>query len=331
MNPQELKKLEKKVLETLNRNIKKNTTLIAGISGGPDSVFLLHFLLKLQEKKPFKTIIAHLNHQIRKKEANLDEKFVETLAEKAQIAIHLKQANIASLSKKSKKGLEETGRKTRYQFFKQLAKKYKANLILTAHHADDNLETILMNFTRGGSLQALTGMQTLENSGQINLFRPLLFISKNQILAYLKSKKIEFRLDKSNSDKKYTRNFIRHDIIPCLKKLNPNITQTITKNTKNLSEISDYLEQQAHLWLKKNTLNSQITKLSAKPFRNLHPALQKQILIQLHSRHAQATKNLESTHLQEVLTLINKNIGNKKKKFGKLTISLKSNTIQISH
>lgn len=352
MNHQESKKLETRILTILKKYIKDDDTVVAGISGGPDSIFLLYLLQKL----PIKIIAAHINHQLRK-EADVDESFVSKLC---MPTVHTKSAradifdtktayrshsaanqnstllfapltaDIKSLSQKSKQGLEETGRKVRYDFFNKLAKKHHAKFIITAHHADDNLETIILNFARGASLQGLAGMQENETvTNKPTLLRPLLTISKKQILDFIKFKKLKFRTDKSNTSLVYKRNFIRHKIIPLLKEINPSISDTLSKNTENLREINEFLKSSAQEWLKKNILDTNLKKFNAKNFRILPHPLQKTILLQLHQYHFGHTQNIQSSNLEETLKLINKNIGNKKKKLGQLTISIKNNIISL--
>lgn len=312
MNKQESKKLELKVLNTLKRYIQKNDTVVAGISGGPDSVFLLHHLQKL----PNKTIVAHIDHQLRK-DSQKDATFVKTISPN----FHLKTVDIQKIARKSKQGLEETGRKIRYQFFQQLAKKYKAKYILTAHQADENLETVILNFSRGAGLQGLCGMAEVEG----NLLRPLLQISKSQILKYLKYNKIPFQNDKSNKDLKFSRNFIRQTIIPKLKKLNPNIIETMAKNSQNLRELNEHIKLTAQRWLMQNRPH----KLNAKTLRQQPRALQKVILLEAYKKLIGNTNNLETIHLDEVIKIIQNNVGNKQKKLGKLTLRIKNNIIEL--
>lgn len=326
MNHQESKKLETKILTILKRHIQEGDTVVAGISGGPDSIFLLELLKKL----PIKIIAAHVNHQLRK-EADKDEEFVEKLCQSTNTIFAPLTSDITSISQKSKQGLEETGRKVRYDFFNKLAKKHQAKFIITAHHADDNLETIILNFARGASLQGLTGMQEMEtsNSSTTSLLRPLLTISKQEILDFLRFKKLKFRVDKSNNSLIYKRNFIRHKIIPLLKEINPSISSTLSKNTENLREINEFLKFSAQEWLKKHTFDETFKKFDAKNFRRLTSALQKNILLQLHTHHFGHIQNIQSSNIEETLSLINKNIGNKKKKFGLLTIFVKNNIITL--
>lgn len=183
-------------------------------------------------------------------------------------------------------------------------------------------------------------MQILEkSSAETLLFRPLLSFSKKQILDYLKLNKIPYRTDKTNKDTIYKRNFIRHKIIPLLTELNPNLIQTIAQNSANLREIDELLKNQAQEWLKKfsqkksktsqkSTANTTVT-LPAKSFRTNPPAFQKIILLELYKKLIGNTTNLSSKNLDEILTLINKNIGNKTKKLGKLALTLNKNTLNI--
>jgi len=322
MNKQELKKLEDKIIEIFLKHNKKNHTMILGLSGGPDSIFALQMLRKFSAKTGSKIIIAHINHQLRGKESDKDEEFIKKQCQ--DLEVFVKKADIKALSKNM--GLEETGRKVRYDFFKKLAKKHKAKYVITAHHADDNLETIILNFSRGATLKGLSGMEeTSYFSSTTQLFRPLLSIPKTQILDYLKTKDIPYRIDKSNKDTDFTRNHVRHKIIPELKKINPNINKTIAKNASSLREIQKQLENQAKNWIQRNKV------LNAKTFRKKSRPLQKEILIQLHKKMIGHSQNIESVHLEEVIKLIEANVGNKKKKLGKVTISIKNNTIYCLH
>ncbi|MEK7672641.1 MAG: tRNA lysidine(34) synthetase TilS [Patescibacteria group bacterium] len=317
MNNQEAKKLEAKVTKQLKKHLSPTDTVIAAISGGPDSIFLLNSLKKI----PCKIVVAHIDHGLRK-ESKAEAKFVQ----KQSPIFELKTANIKKLSQKLKKGLEEVGREVRYKFFAELAKKYKAKYIITAHHADDNLETIIFNFARGATLQGLLGISEVEPTTKTNtkLLRPLIDISKAQILDYLKFKKIPYKTDKSNDDLIYKRNFIRHKIVPLLKELNPSLTTTLATNIQNLREIRDFLKTSAE-----NFLKTQQT-LDAKLFRQQHPALQKEILLTVYKNLVKNTLNLKSINLDETLNLINKNIGNKSKKLGQLTVKILNNKILFS-
>ncbi|OGJ42414.1 tRNA lysidine(34) synthetase TilS [Candidatus Peregrinibacteria bacterium RIFCSPLOWO2_01_FULL_39_12] len=328
MNSQEAKKLQQKGLKILKKYISEKDRVVAGISGGPDSTFLLRLLKQI----PCKTVVAHINHGIRGKESDSDEKFVKELSKNFRFHFHQKKIDTPALSKKNKKGIEETARKIRYDFFEELAKKYKAKYILTAHHADDNIETILFNFTRGATLKGISGISELEmfDGKKTPLLRPLLIFSKKQITDYLNFKKIKFCIDKTNENTIYKRNLIRKKVIPNLKLINPSLIETVAKNSQNLREILDYLQQSATEWISENTLNKELTKFNTKPFRTLPEALKKAILIEIYKNFAGNLTRLEVVHLDEVLKIINQNVGNKKKKLVEAVVTIKNNIFHIS-
>ncbi|MBT4056199.1 tRNA lysidine(34) synthetase TilS, partial [Candidatus Peregrinibacteria bacterium] len=303
------KTADQKTLETLKKHLKGGETLIVGISGGPDSVFLLHMLLKFTPK--LNIVVAHINHALRGIEAELDTDFVKNLAKKHKIPFKHTKIDIATLSRAKKKSVEETGRDIRYKFFNKLYKDYKADYILTAHHLDDNLETILLNFIRGSNLQGITGIQeTSLYQKTRNVLRPLLNISKQEIVEYLQDKHILYRIDATNEDRDIPRNFLRHEVIPKLKELNPSLPKTVLRNSKNFKEIQALLEKEAKAWIRGNKISSQTFDL--KSLQTLPAPIQKEILIQIYKEAEGDTKNIESIHLDEVLSIINKNVGNKK-------------------
>ncbi|MFA5821195.1 MAG: tRNA lysidine(34) synthetase TilS [Candidatus Gracilibacteria bacterium] len=324
MNPQERKKLEAKVLSILQTHLSISDVIVVGVSGGPDSVFLLEILNKFYQKSPQEIIIAHLNHQLRK-DAKKDQDFCQNLAGKHRNKFIAKTLNIKSLSRKWRLGLEETGRIERYKFFREILKKHRAKFILTAHQAEDNLETIIMNFARGAGPSGLAGMTITES----DLFRPLLAISKKQILDYLKTNRLKFHLDKTNANLEFTRNFIRSKIIPPLQKINPNIAKTTAENSQNLRQIQDFMESESRIWIKKNSISKDHTKFPLKKFLALHPALQNQILLELHRELIGNTKNLQKINIAEIRQMLASGRGNKKHQFGHLVVSVKSAIIQL--
>lgn len=332
------KKADEKVFETLSKTLKGSETLIIGVSGGPDSVFLLTCLLEFKRRHPIKIIVAHVNHMLRGTEAEKDMEFVKALAQKHSLIFEKTEVNVSSLAKTTKSSVEESGREIRYKFFLKLFKKYKASYLLTAHHSDDNLETILLNFVRGASIKGLCGMKLIstQKTGLV-LFRPLISVSKQEIMEYLKEKEIEFNIDRTNLDSSIPRNFLRLKVIPELKNLNPNFSQTILKNSKIFSETQDFINREAEKWIGKHSLtktahsSTRVTSSSAKTFDlksfNFLPAsLQKEILLLIYKNLAGTTKDIENTHLNEVLSIINKNIGGKHKRLGKYTVEIKQGT-----
>ena len=232
--------LENKVLETIKKYqlIEKEDKLVIGVSGGPDSMALLHILLTLQEKEQIPSctlLVAHVNHMLRK-EAEEETAYVEEFCRLHQIPCFVKRAKVEELAQKAKMGTEEMGRNIRYQFFEEVKEKEKAQKIVTAHHANDNAETVLMNILRGSGTAGLKGIEPIrKNEKNVVFVRPLLNCTKEEIYEYCKEKKLQPKIDKSNQENVYNRNKVRNILIPFLEKeWNPNIVATLNR----LSELA---------------------------------------------------------------------------------------------
>ena len=213
--------------------LEKSNILVA-VSGGADSVVLAWLCHKMK----LKITLAHCNFGLRNQESNNDQAFVKKLANTLKIPIFTKQFQIAEKPIGDKNSIQMAARKHRYQWFEQLTIEHNFDCILTAHHADDSLETFLINLSRGTGIEGLTGIP--ETNGKV--IRPLLCFSKKQIITYAKTEKLNWREDSSNTQTKYLRNKIRHQIIPQLKEINPqfldNFIQTINylKGTRKIAE-----------------------------------------------------------------------------------------------
>ena len=321
---------DQKVSEILKKHLKGGETLICSVSGGSDSVFLLDCLVKFKEETPINIVVAHINHSLRGREAELDTEFVENIAKKSKLTFKSTKVDTLALAKTTKSSIEEAGREIRYNFLLKLFKKHKADYVLTAHHADDNLETILLNFIRGSQLKGLSGMkETTTKKNGMRVLRPLLCVSKKEIREYLKKNTIPNREDRTNMDTTIPRNFLRHDVIPKLKKLNPNLQQTVLRNSKNIKEVHQLLAKQAEDWIQKNNL-SNLSKFDLKSIQTLSPPIQREILRRIYKKKEGHTKNIESIHIDEVLEIINKNIGRKQKKLGKYTVEINKGTFILN-
>lgn len=219
-------KLEKKIKNTINKQklLKNNEKFILGVSGGPDSVALLHILYNLG----FRPIIVHVNYQLRGKDSDLDEQFVKGLAKSLKLPIYSKRVDI----RKHRGNLEENARNIRYYFFQTIVQKKlssKNSKILVAHNADDQIETVLMNMLRGAGGRGLSGMNYQNNQ----IIRPMLDIWRLEIEDYLDKNKYEYRIDQSNFDLKFKRNQIRHQLIPKLEKENKNFKIMFLRKIKD--------------------------------------------------------------------------------------------------
>lgn len=219
-------KMEDRILETITENnlISKGDTVIIGASGGPDSQFLITILNNLKEDLGFDIVLAHLNH-LHRKEAQNDEDLVRETAEKLNLKFYSRSRSMDDFAKEEKLSSEDAGRRLRYEFFNDLAKKFPNSKIAVAHNKDDQAETVLMRITRGTGLDGLRAMD-YENG---NIIRPILNIKKSEILAYLDKNKIPYAIDHTNFENDYTRNKVRLDVIPKLEEINPNVIDSIYK------------------------------------------------------------------------------------------------------
>jgi tRNA(Ile)-lysidine synthase len=205
-----------------NNIVKQKDRLIVGFSGGPDSVCLLYFLNSIKEKYELDVALAYLNHELRGKESEQEESFVDEIAKKFKLKLYKK-----SLAIKDKKGnLEANARKERYGFFVESALDFKADKIALAHNKDDHVETVLMNIIRGAGIKGVSGISVCsdmskefldkEEKIKLKIIRPLLCVEKEKIKHYLDEDKIEYITDSSNFNKDFTRNNLRLDLIPLL-------------------------------------------------------------------------------------------------------------------
>jgi len=227
-----LKKFKKHI--QLNFPFFKDKKLLIAISGGLDSVVLTQLFSELN----FDISLAHCNFQLREKESDLDEDFVKLLSQKMSNQIFTIKFNTKEFSKNHKLSTQIAARELRYNWFQRLIEQHNFDFVLTAHHADDNLETFLINLTRGSGLDGFTGIPKING----NIVRPLLAFSREEILTYAKANNIEWREDASNASTKYIRNKIRHQIIPVLKEINPNLLESFAKTSENLQESKQVIE-----------------------------------------------------------------------------------------
>ncbi|MEE9408342.1 MAG: tRNA lysidine(34) synthetase TilS [Polaribacter sp.] len=222
----------KKHIETKFPFLQGKKLLIA-ISGGIDSVVLTHLLSELN----FDISLAHCNFNLRRKESGLDEEFVKKLSQKTSNQIFTINFETEKFARKNKQSTQIAARNLRYNWFKELTKEHNFEAVLTGHHADDNLETFLINLTRGSGLDGFTGIPEING----NIVRPLLIFSRDEIINYAKENNIEWREDASNASTKYIRNKIRHQVVPVLKEINPSLLESFSKTTENLKESKEII------------------------------------------------------------------------------------------
>jgi len=212
----------------------KDKKLLIAISGGLDSVVLTQLLYKLN----YNITLAHCNFQLRGKESDLDELFVRNISQNTCNQIFNVKFHTEKYSKENKISTQIAARELRYNWFQEIIIKHQFDFILTAHHADDNLETFLINLTRGSGLDGFTGIPKING----NIVRPLLPFSREEILIYANENKLDWREDASNASTKYIRNKIRHQITPILKEINPSLLNSFQKTIENLEQSQQIIE-----------------------------------------------------------------------------------------
>ena len=211
----------------------KDKKLLIAISGGIDSVVLTHLLSTLN----FDISLAHCNFNLRGTESDLDTVFVKDLGKKLAIQCFTTCFETERIAKENKESTQIAARNLRYRWFQEIRQENNFDYILTAHHADDNLETFLINLTRGSGLDGFTGIPEING----NIVRPLLKFSREEIELFAKEEKISWREDHSNTSTKYVRNKIRHNILPVLKEINPSLLNTFSKTLAHLQESTEII------------------------------------------------------------------------------------------
>lgn len=229
-----------KVYEFFNRevNLRKEDVIVIGVSGGPDSMALLTILVHLKEKIGFSIVVAHVNHNVRK-ESVKEAKFLENWCLK-----HALVFEGMKIEKYSDDNFHNEARTIRYTFFENMVHKYQAQYLMTAHHGDDLIETVLMRIVRGSTLKGYSGFQSVVQMSDYKIVRPLVFVTKQEIEKYLKMNKIPYVIDRSNFKSKYTRNRYRKEILPFFKKEDAKVHEKFLKYSHTLYEYSTYLDRQ---------------------------------------------------------------------------------------
>ena len=279
--------------------LKDNDTIVMGISGGPDSMFLLTLLLKVREKLNINLICAHVNHNVRKVSFK-EKEFIEDYCNKKNIKFES-----MIIDKYGDDNFHNEARNIRYKYFEELIKKYSATYLMTAHHGDDLIETILMRITRGSTLRGYSGFDTVVNMEGYKIVRPLIFYTKKQIEAYNKSKHIPYVVDKSNFKTKYTRNRYRKVVLPFLKKEDINVHRKFLKYSKTLKEYSDFIDNVVSL--EKDRVYKE-NKLIIDEFLKLDHLIQKKIIyLILEDKYEDDLMLISDKHVDLIMNLVTSN------------------------
>lgn len=303
--------MDDKLLEKVNSWADKTGVLnrgeivVAGVSGGSDSVCLLDVLHKLAYKRGFSIIAVHVNHMLRGKESDGDECFVRELCSKSGIPVKVFREDVAKFAEENNCSTEEAGRIIRYTRFEEVLAEQKASYIAVAHHRDDQAETVFLNILRGTGLDGLCGMSDIKG----RIIRPLLNVSKSEIHAYIKRNGLIYRTDSSNYENIYLRNVIRNDIFPGIKlKTGTDISEKLVRLQELLKADRDFLNLCAEEKFNDVLISEENRKivLKRKELTGLHQAVAGRIIRIAWERITGSLQGLESLHVNNALSVISK-------------------------
>ena len=331
------------VLQTILKYdmIKEHDRVVVAVSGGPDSMALLNTLINLKEKFKTQLFVAHINHMIRPS-ADSETEFVMQFCKNKNIECFVKKVDVIKKAKLEKISTEEAGRNARYDFFDEVYNKTKSNKIAIAHNANDNAETVIMNIIRGTGVSGLKGIEPVRANKYI---RPLIEVERADIEGYCTENHLDPKYDESNNENVYTRNKVRNLLIPYIKKeFNPSIIEAINRLSdiatqevgyidkivlENYNNICD--EEHIDVYLSSNKDVENRIVLDLKKFNLMDDFIKNRIIIHCVFKLFGSTKGIEKKHIEDVVKLCSRNIGNKYLSPNKnLKIAIKKGKVVIS-
>jgi tRNA(Ile)-lysidine synthase len=306
-------------------------TVVVGVSGGPDSLCLLHVLNRLRGEYRVQLHVAHLNHKMRGREADADAAFVARLAEEWGLPCTIEARDVPALAREKKLSSEEAARRARYAFLAEVAEQVGAKRIAVGHNADDQTETVLMHWLRGAGLAGLRGMLpalslsdyrlleehggTMDNGPEsypFTLIRPLLKVPRAEIEAYCAKHGLQARFDRSNLDTTYYRNRLRHELIPYLESYNPGIREVVRRSARVIADDYAYLRAELDRFWPQVVISEsdQAIQFDLAAWRSLPPSFQRSTLRQAIHRLRRSLRNINWIHVEDArLALLEKPAG----------------------
>lgn len=310
---------------TINKHnlINKNDKIVVAVSGGPDSIALLHGLYSLKNEYNLSLYVCHLNHQLRGDDSDGDAKYVEEICRELNIKSFIFSEDIEEYSKKNKMSFEEGAREARYRLFNKVLKETNSNKIAVAQNQNDQSETLLMRLMRGAGLEGLSAIKYKRD----NIIRPLLNTSRNLIEKYCKENNLNSRTDKTNFETIYTRNKIRLEMIPYIQKnFNENIIKQLSLTADLLQDDVDYFNKEVNNIYKKIVEESKNgLEIKLENLNNVHKAILSRLIRKIIKEISGNLKEITQVHIEEIINLV------KSKNHGSFKILKKNIKFEISY
>lgn len=295
-----------KFLSTFSRYITPDDIIVLAVSGGVDSMVLFDLVKKHHPRE--KIIVAHFDHCLRWAESDWDRELVASICKSENIAFEVEKMDIGAIAKDEKNSLEAVARERRYEFLRSVRDMYHARSILTAHHMDDQAETILMWLMKWGKIRGLSGMSLLsrlpwEHEDHATLLRPLLDMRKSDILEYARVHHVAYRDDATNLDTTYQRNKIRHTLMPILRDIEPSADRMLADLGEYMQELAEFIEVRVDVWLKAQALvTGEDGSFLMGDFLDESVFFQREIISTLYARaHDGSTQGLSRWAIEECL------------------------------
>ena len=284
--------------------------VIAGVSGGADSVCLFLMLLELREKIGFDLIAVHVHHGLRGEAADQDQRFVEALCEQHRIPLEIFRVNLESIAKKRKQSLEEAGRMVRREAFDSVCQKYGGNKIALAHHQNDNAETLLWNLSRGTGLDGLGGIRPVNGK----FIRPLLCMNRKEIEEYLAKRKQSYCIDETNAGTDYTRNKLRHLVLPILEEqVNLAAVRHMNETMEQIWELQEYMQEQVEAayqeCVQEHSEKACWIQIQQNSFETFPELIKKMVIRKGMEQVGGKKRDLSHKHVDVMMELMNKQVG----------------------
>lgn len=299
-----------KLLRTVEKTVstygmlEQKDSVLVGVSGGPDSIALLHVLIKLASRFSLRLGVAHLNHSLRHNDSDKDAEFVLSVAKTFDLPCYVHKEDVYQYQVENKLSLEEAARRVRYNFFERVSEAKNFNKIALGHHCDDNAELVLMNLFRGSGPQGISGIPPKRDE---KIIRPLIHLKRSEIIDYLETKGLKYVSDTSNLDTKYIRNRIRLQLIPLLKEsYNPKIIDTLNRLSAIIGSEEEWIEDIIHPLFEKTALNLEddIVSFSIPRLKEMNVAAQRRIIRKAIEWIKKDLRRITFLHIDSVINLL---------------------------